>query len=125
MSSISHMILEVGYDGKTPAPSHLSTAIATRNPPWSRDEFVLALDLYFRHPPSQISQSHPEVIALSEALNSLPFHSDRPDEERFRDPNGVDAMITKSRLLSFWGHGREQAVYQLSGAFETSCARPC
>lgn len=64
-------------------------AMAKRNPPWNRDELMLALDLYFRHSPSQISQSHPEVIALSEVLNSLPVHSDRADEDRFRNPNGV------------------------------------
>ena len=63
--------------------------MAKRNPAWSRDELILALDLYFRHPPGHISRTHQEVIVLSEVLNSLPVHSDRPDEERFRNPNGV------------------------------------
>ena len=63
--------------------------MATRNPPWTPDELILALDLYFRFPPIQISQSHPEVIQLSEILNQLPVHSDRPDPSRFRNPNGV------------------------------------
>lgn len=61
----------------------------TRNPAWTYDELILALDLYFRFPPSQVSQSHPEVIQLSEILNQLPVHSIRPDPERFRNPNGV------------------------------------
>jgi len=58
-----------------------------RNPPWTRDELILALDLYFRHRPS--SQEDPEVIALSDLLNALPIHSERPDAEHFRNPNGV------------------------------------
>jgi hypothetical protein len=60
-----------------------------RNPPWSRDELILALDLYFRHRPDQVSKSHSEVIKLSEVLNSLPHQGEHPDAERFRNPNGV------------------------------------
>lgn len=60
-----------------------------QNPAWQRDELILALDLYFRHPPSSIGQEHPEVVALSDLLNSLPIHIDRPDAEHFRNPNGV------------------------------------
>jgi 5-methylcytosine-specific restriction enzyme A len=60
-----------------------------RNPPWQRDELVLALDLYFKHNPLHISKNHPEVVALSKVLNALPIHSDRPDAAKFRNPNGV------------------------------------
>lgn len=57
------------------------------NPPWTRDELILALDLYFRH--HATSAEDPEVVAVSELLNALPIHTDRPDAERFRNPNGV------------------------------------
>ncbi len=63
--------------------------MAVRNPSWTRDELILALDLYFRVNPVHISESHPEVIVLSRLLNQLPIHTDRPDAERFRNPNGV------------------------------------
>jgi 5-methylcytosine-specific restriction protein A len=63
--------------------------MASRNPAWTRDELILALDLYFRHHPSHISNSHPEVRKLSETLNLLPIHKDRPDSVRFRNENGV------------------------------------
>jgi 5-methylcytosine-specific restriction protein A len=62
---------------------------AKRNPPWQRDELILALDLYFRYPPHSISKTHPEVIKLSEILNNLPIHSNRPNKDKFRNPNGV------------------------------------
>ena len=60
-----------------------------RNPTWQRDELILALDLYFRHNPRTINRHHPEVERLSDVLNELPIHPDRPDPERFRNPNGV------------------------------------
>ena len=60
-----------------------------RNPNWARDEIILALDLYFRVNPLTTSESHPEIVALSELLNRLPIHTDRPDIEKFRNPNGV------------------------------------
>src|SRR5919201_6268554 len=63
--------------------------MAHRNPPWQRDELILALDLYFRHRPDTISKKHPEVVALSELLNALPIHPDRPDVARFRNVNGT------------------------------------
>lgn len=63
--------------------------MARRNPPWQRDELILALDLYFRHRPDTIRKEHPEVAALSEVLNALPIHPDRPDAARFRNVNGT------------------------------------
>lgn len=63
-------------------PSH-------RNPPWSRDELILALDLYFRVNPLHTSEANPEIQELSALLNALPIHADRPDQAVFRNPNGV------------------------------------
>lgn len=80
-----------------------------RNPPWKRDELILALDLYFRHPPKTISQSHPEIIALSEVLNCLPIHAERPDQAKFRNPNGVYMKLCNFLRLdpSYKGKGLE------------------
>ncbi len=60
-----------------------------RNPKWTRDELILSLDLYFRHHPNKISQTHKEVIRLSEILNNLPIHPRNTEYEKFRNPNGV------------------------------------
>jgi 5-methylcytosine-specific restriction protein A len=60
-----------------------------RNPSWAREELILALELYFRHPPRELRQDHAEVIELSKVLNSLRLHTSRPDVARFRNPNGV------------------------------------
>lgn len=60
-----------------------------RNPNWTRDELILALDLYFRENPNHTSDTNPEVIKLSDTLNRLPVHPISKHEEKFRNPNGV------------------------------------
>ena len=57
--------------------------MSLRNPPWNRDELILALDLYFTH-----GLDVPRMAALSNVLRSLPA-VDRPDPEKFRNANGV------------------------------------
>ena len=42
-----------------------------KNPPWSRDEHIIALDFYLRYAPSIPGKDSKEVIALSELLNIL------------------------------------------------------
>ena len=56
---------------------------------WTRDELILALDLYFRVPDSRGIKTHSEVIRLSEILNALPIHSVKLHGQKFRNPNGV------------------------------------
>ena len=63
--------------------------MAQRNPPWSRDELVLALDLYKRRYRDGIVRDDPEITDLSEILNALTIHAERPDAARFRNPNGI------------------------------------
>lgn len=65
------------------------SASAHANPAWARDELILALDLYFKHPPTRISKTHPAVVELSEILNRLPIHGDVRGFAKFRNPNGV------------------------------------
>ena len=60
-----------------------------RNPKWSRDELILALDLYIKVNPVHTSDKNPEVIAISELLNVLPIHPYAEHGEKFRNANGV------------------------------------
>ena len=64
--------------------------MAARNPNWTRDELILALDVYFAEDfvnnPGGISSA---VIDLSKLLNSLPIHPNRAEDATFRNPNGV------------------------------------
>lgn len=57
-----------------------------RNPPWSREELILALELYLRA--GLLDDKAPEVQQLSEALKDLAFVQ-KEDPAVFRNPNGV------------------------------------
>jgi len=50
--------------GKAPASE-------TKNPPWSREELLLALELYMRNRKSPPSKTSREVESLSEELKAL------------------------------------------------------
>lgn len=67
--------------------------VARRNPAWTRDELILALDLYLRYRPLTPPQDHPEVSALSKLLNSLNVHLDPPDKQTFRNVNSVHMKL--------------------------------
>jgi hypothetical protein len=69
--------------------------MAERNPNWTRDELILALDLYVRHRPAVLGNTSAEVIELSEVLNRL-ARADQNRSPTHRNPNGV-AM----KLLNF------------------------
>ena len=60
-----------------------------RNPPWTRDELILALDLYFKVNPLHTSENHPEIKSLSVLLNKLPAQGHAVDAKVYRNPNGV------------------------------------
>lgn len=64
-----------------------------RNPKWHRDEIILALDLYSRLDHGKINSSNPDIEELSVILNRLPIHEIRPDEAKFRNPNGVSLKL--------------------------------
>lgn len=64
-----------------------------RNPAWTRDELILALDLYFRINPLHASEKTQEIQELSRLLNELPLKVMRMDEQRFRNPYGVHMKL--------------------------------
>lgn len=68
-----------------------------RNPTWVFDELILALDLYLDG--GLLDDSDARVIELSQVLNRLPIHTQRPDEERFRNPNGVALKLANFAAL--------------------------
>ncbi|MDF2809227.1 MAG: endonuclease [Microvirga sp.] len=73
-------------------------ATAPRNPNWTRDELILALDLYLRHRQRLPDQTHPDVVELSEALRRLNRQlSD--GSGTFRNANGVGMKLGNLRAL--------------------------
>ena len=85
-------VVTVGYDSppRPKQPPHIcKDRKMARNPKWARDELILALELYMRVNPVHTSDKDPEIIALSEILNSLPIHPRTEHGEKFRNANGV------------------------------------
>jgi 5-methylcytosine-specific restriction protein A len=80
-----------------------------RNPKWHRDEIILALDLYFDKDLGQIDSRNPKIIALSELLNRLPIFDHKPDQQTFRNPNGVTLKLSNFKALdpNYSGKGME------------------
>lgn len=60
-----------------------------RNPSWSADELLLALDLYLRTRPKLPGKRSEDVIKLSEELNALGELIGATRGARYRNPNGV------------------------------------
>lgn len=65
-----------------------------RNPAWTRDELILALELYFKEPSARGSKTHPGVIDLSEILNHLPIRPPAKSGATYRNPNGVGLKLS-------------------------------
>ena len=71
----------------------------SRNPPWTRDELILALDLYFRVNPIKTTAQNPLIRELSRLLNTLPFHPASEHRRAYRNPTGV--YMTLCTFLRF------------------------
>lgn len=70
------------------------------NPNWTRDETILALDLYFdldgKIPPG----SDERVKALSEVLRRFPYHAEASRKESFRNADGVAFKLQNLRQIA-------------------------
>src|ERR1700742_3444978 len=66
-----------------------SEIASQRSPNWSRDELILALDLYFKVNPLHTSKDNAEIGKLSALLNALPIHGPQPKNRKFRNATGV------------------------------------
>lgn len=70
------------------APAVDTGPSSSRNPPWTRDELILALDLYIANP-STPGHTAPAVIELSNVLAELGRRTGSAPEGSFRNANGV------------------------------------
>jgi 5-methylcytosine-specific restriction protein A len=77
-----------------------------RSPNWTRDELILALDLYLRFKGNPPGKGSAEIIGLSAILNRL-SRSAQEGRSDFRNPNGVYMKLMNFR--------RFDPVYQAQG----------
>ncbi len=68
-----------------------------RNPPWSRDELILALDFYLRHRNHIPGKTSSEIEELSMLLNDMARQTGRGRETTYRNLNGVYMKLMNFR----------------------------
>lgn len=70
------------------------------NPKWSRDETILALDLYFLCDEKIPSANDARVLALSHKLRGLPHHALSARKPSFRNAEGVVFKLQNLRAVA-------------------------
>lgn len=70
-----------------------------RNPAWTRDELILALDTYLRHRRSPPGKDSREIIELSDILSRLAVALGVPRGESYRNANAVYMKLMNFRSL--------------------------
>ena len=70
------------------------------NPKWTRDETILALDLYFDSDGQIPSSNSAEVIELSDLLRCLPYHAEAARKASFRNPDRVAFKLQNLRQIA-------------------------
>ena len=70
------------------------------NPPWTRDEIILALELFFQAGMVALSDTDERVIALSDVLRSLPGNEFRARNPSFRNPAGVAFKLSNLQSVA-------------------------
>ena len=81
-----------------------------RNPPWSRDELVIALHFYLRHAPSIPSKKSTEIAELSGVLNRLKAKLGGEVSTTYRNANSVYMKLMNLRRFdpSYEGKGLQR-----------------
>jgi predicted HNH restriction endonuclease len=79
-----------------------------RNPPWGRDELLLALDLYLANDGNPPGKSSRPVIELSDLLGAMGKALGQGDAATYRNPNGVYMKLMNFRRFdpAFTSDGR-------------------
>ena len=70
------------------------------NPDWTRDEVILALDLYLACGGFVPGGADPRVIALSDVLRGLALHPPESRVGSFRNPDGVSFKLQNIRQVA-------------------------
>ena len=68
-----------------------------KNPHWTRDEHIVALDFYLQHTPSIPDKESQEIRELSRSLNLLQQSIGGETPEKFRNENGVYMKLMNFR----------------------------
>ena len=85
----------IGYCDSTMAVTH-----GHGNPNWTRDETILALDLYLQLGGAIPAGEDQRIQSLSETLRALPYHAIASRKPSFRNPDGVSFKLQNLRQVA-------------------------
>jgi 5-methylcytosine-specific restriction protein A len=74
-------------------------SVPPKSPPWTRDEIILALDLYLRVGRRVPNPGDRPVIEVSRYLNQMPIHPPSARAPNFRNPAGVVLKVANLRAF--------------------------
>lgn len=105
------------------------------NPNWTRDETILALDLFFQLNGNVPSPKTKEITDLSGILRTLPYHAEAAKQSTFRNPDGVGFKLMNIRQVAtgkglgnvssmdrqVWAEfgGRKEEVHRIAAAIKS------
>lgn len=114
-----------------------------RNKPWTREECILALELFVRGGRKQIDKRRQEVVEVSRCLQALPAYPASERDEKFRNPSSVALKLGNFCALdpdcpgqgrpngsamdaAVWDEFRdnESALFEEAAVIRRQCATP-
>lgn len=84
--------------------------IQKRNPKWTRNEIIIALDFYFKHYPHIPERNTPEIKQISEILRNLELENNKNINSNYRNVSGV-----YMKLMNFHSINPNKEAKGLSG----------
>lgn len=89
----------VGSSYIASTPGKVILPAAKRNPAWSRDELILALDLYMTSPNSPPAKESAAVVKLSSLLRKMQRLTANSTKDTYRNANGIYLKMMNLRAL--------------------------
>lgn len=93
-NEVQQKLERLGFEVLADNPAELTKV---RNPNWTRDELILALDYYLDHRDEAHDDTSPNVIALSEEISALARLFGHSASETLRNANGVSMKLLNLR----------------------------
>lgn len=81
----------------------------TRNPPWTREEIILALDTYFHVNIHNLSIHEDPIVCLSDILQKLNAYQGKEKTDTYRNPSGVHMKLMNFYSIEHPGKGLRNA----------------
>jgi 5-methylcytosine-specific restriction protein A len=107
-STVVRKLRQLGFEVETPG----------RNPDWTRDELVLALDLYLTNPANPPGKASAAVATLSDLLNKMHRISGGTASATFRNTDGVYLKMMNIRALDPTYTAQGKVGMKAGGALE-------